>query len=107
MRKINPAYKEFTLEKPIAEAKEIIITKFLQLKGKVVRNDKTQIECKFGSHLKSKLLCELFFPGSTLPKKAVIKFSEIESNQTHIAVQVTDTHKLGFKASFVKNIRKR
>ncbi len=43
-----------------------------------------------------------FFPGSTLPKKAVIKFSEIESNQTHIAVQVTDTHKLGFKAGFVK-----
>jgi len=66
--KINPAYKEITLEKPIAEAKEIITTKFLRLKGKVVRNDEKQIECEFGLHLKSKLLGELFVLVETLPK---------------------------------------
>jgi hypothetical protein len=72
--KINPAYKEFRLETPIAKAKEIIITKFLPLIGKVVQNDEMQIECEIGSHLKSKLPDELFVSREPLPKKAGINF---------------------------------
>ena len=72
MSKINPAYKEFTSEKPIAEAKEIIITKFLQLKEKVVRNGEMQIECEFGSHLKFKLLGELLFWVKCCRKKQLL-----------------------------------
>jgi hypothetical protein len=102
MSKINPVHKQFTLEKPIVEAKQNIITKLLQLKGKVVLNDETQIECEFGSHLKSKLLGELFVSGETLPKKAVINFSERKNSSTHISVHITDTHKYGFKAGLVK-----
>lgn len=101
MSKITPANKEITISKPIAEAKDIIITKLLQLKGKVIRNDDTQIECEFGSHLKSKLLGELFVSGATLPKKVVINFEGNNNDKTKISVQVTDTHKFGFKADFV------
>jgi hypothetical protein len=67
MSKITPAQKEIILNKPASVAIEIIISKPLQLKGKVVCNNKTQIECDFGSNLKSKLLGKLFVSGSTLP----------------------------------------
>ena len=102
MIKINPAHDEITLNKTITEAKQTIVTKLLQLKGKVVRNDETQIECEFGSHLKSKLLGELFVSGETLPKKAVIILSEVKEHKTKVSMTVTDTHKFGFKAGFVK-----
>ena len=101
MSKITPAKKEITINKTAGETKEIIIGKLLQLKGKVIRNDETQIECGFGSHLKSKLLGELFVSGETLPKKAVISINE-ENNLTKISIEVTDTHKFGFKAGFLK-----
>jgi hypothetical protein len=70
----------------------------LPLKEKIVHNVATQIEYEFGSRLKSKPLGELFVSGSTLPKKAVIKFSGNKNNSTQILIEVTDTHKFGFKA---------
>ena len=102
MSLITPAQKEIILNKPIKEAKEILITKLLQLKGKVGRNDETQIESDFGSHFKSKLLGELFVSGETLPKKAVINFSEKDNSTTQVSIKVSDTHKFGLKAGFVK-----
>ena len=101
MGKITSAKKELTFSKPVSDAKDIILTKLAQLKGNIVQSDETQIECEFGSHLKSKLLGELFVSGETLPKKALIKFTETENNETHISIRVTDTHKFGFKAGFV------
>jgi hypothetical protein len=102
MSEITPVKKEVTINKPTSNAKEIIITKLLQLKGKVVRNDDTQIECEFGSHIKSKLLGELFVSGETLPKKAIIYFTVKENDSTQISIEVTDRHKFGFKAGLIK-----
>ena len=74
------------MNKATAEAKQIITTNLLQLKGKVVRNDETQIECEFGSHIKSNLLGELFVSGKALPKKAVINFTRKENHSSSCSI---------------------
>jgi hypothetical protein len=48
------------------------------------------------------LLGKLFVSAETLPKKALINISEKENNSTQISIEVTDTHKFGFKAGFEK-----
>lgn len=102
MSEINPVNKEIIVSKPIAEAKEKMLSKLLHLKGKVVINDDKYIECDFGSHLKSKLVGELWVKKETLPKKATIKFEEAGNNECRITIDVADTHKFGLKVGFVK-----
>ena len=94
--------QEIIVIKNIFDAKNLVTESLLKLKGKIIVNAQNRIECDFGSHLKSKLLGELFVSGSTLPKKAVAVFVETGDDNTRVSIIVSETHKFGFKAGFAK-----
>lgn len=102
MSKIKPFHEEIFVNYSIAEAKEAVLSNLLQLNGKVVKNDKNLIECHFGSTLKSKLIGELWVKKETLPKKAIINFEDAGNQKSRITLDITDSHKFGFKTGFVK-----
>lgn len=102
MSSVTTAKKELTAKKSIKEVKLAIIQQLEIMKGKVVKSDKSYIECDFGSLLTSRLLGEFWVSKATLPKKAEIHLDGIGSNETKVKILVKDTHKYGVKWGYVK-----
>ena len=106
MSKVKPIHNEVSVKKNIPEIRDIITEKLQTLNGKIVQSGDSRIECDFGSLMKSRLVGEFWVSKSTLPKKAIIKLSQLEGGRTKITLDIHDTHKLGFKRGFVKKYEK-
>ncbi|MBT4732241.1 hypothetical protein HOB87_09775 [Candidatus Woesearchaeota archaeon] len=105
-REVNPVHREITIAKTVTEIREIITSKLQFLKGRIVRSDETNIECDFGSLLKSRLLGEFWVSKSTLPKKSSIELKEVENGSTVIILDVRDTNEYVDKWGLVKKYEK-
>ncbi len=101
MSAVRPVHKELTVGGKLPEVSHAILKRVRELNGKVLRSDDNTFECDFGSLLQSRLIGEFWVSKATLPKKAVIILQASSNGGTQIKLDITDTHKYGFKLGYI------
>jgi hypothetical protein len=76
MSSITPAVKELVVRKPVEETRAAILKQLQAIEGRIIKSDEAYIECDFVSLLLSRIIGELWVPGTILPNNSLIsKFS--------------------------------
>ena len=101
MSAVQPVHKELTVGRDLPAVQAALLQRLKMLDGRLVRSEGNSIVCDFGSLLQSRLVGEFWVSKATLPKQAVI-LMQPASGGTRLVLDITDTHKFGFKWGFEK-----